>query len=53
MYASAKNVDNLIVTMDLNGQQIDGSTDDVLAMGSVKAKFEAFDWDCIRNKRRK
>ncbi len=44
MYASAKKVDNLIATIDLNGQQIDGSTDDVLAMGSIKAKFEAFGW---------
>ena len=44
MYASAKKVDNLIATIDLNGQQIDGSTDDVLAMGSLKAKFEAFGW---------
>lgn len=44
MYASAKKVDNLIVTIDLNGKQIDGTTDEVLAMGSVKAKFEAFDW---------
>jgi transketolase len=47
MYASAKNVDNLIATVDLNGQQIDGSTKDVLNMGSVRAKFEAFDWDVI------
>lgn len=44
MYASAKNVDNIIATVDLNGKQIDGSTDDVLNMGDVKAKFEAFDW---------
>jgi transketolase len=44
MYASAKNVDNLIATVDLNGKQIDGDTDDVLPMGSLKAKFEAFDW---------
>ena len=44
MYASAKKVDNLIATIDLNGKQIDGTTDEVLAMGSVKAKFEAFDW---------
>ena len=47
MYASAKNVDNLIATVDLNGQQIDGSTTDVLDMGNVKAKFEAFDWDVL------
>ncbi|HMC01937.1 MAG TPA: transketolase [Flavobacteriaceae bacterium] len=44
MYASAKKVDNLIATVDLNGQQIDGATDDVLPMGSIKAKFEAFGW---------
>ena len=47
MYASAKNVDNLIAVVDLNGQQIDGSTKDVLNMGNVKAKFEAFDWDVL------
>jgi transketolase len=47
MYASAKKVDNLISTIDLNGKQIDGTTDEVLAMGSVKAKFEAFDWDVV------
>ncbi|WP_091426795.1 transketolase [Formosa sp. Hel1_31_208] len=44
MYAAAHKVDNIISTIDLNGQQIDGSTDDVLPMGSLKAKFEAFGW---------
>jgi len=47
MYASAKKVDNLIATIDLNGKQIDGTTDEVLYMGSIKAKFEAFDWDVL------
>jgi transketolase len=47
MYASAKKVDNLIATVDFNGQQIDGSTKDVLNMGNLKAKFEAFDWDVL------
>ena len=47
MYASAKNIDNLIATIDLNGKQIDGATDDVLPMGSIKGKFEAFDWIVI------
>jgi transketolase len=47
MYASAKNVDNLIATVDYNGQQIDGSTKEVLNMGNLKAKFEAFDWDVL------
>lgn len=50
MYASAKKVDNLIATIDLNGQQIDGPTDEVLNMGSIKAKFEAFDWDVLEIK---
>ena len=47
MYAAAKNVDNLIATVDLNGKQIDGATDDVLAMGSIRTKFEAFGWDVL------
>ncbi|WP_458626172.1 transketolase [Winogradskyella sp. PC D3.3] len=47
MYASAKKVDNLISTIDLNHQQIDGSTDDVLPMGSLRAKFEAFGWTVL------
>jgi transketolase len=50
MYASAKKVDNVIATIDYNGQQIDGSTDDVLSLGNLKAKFEAFDWDVLEIK---
>lgn len=44
MFAAGNKVDNLICTIDANGQQIDGSTDDVLPMGSIGAKFEAFGW---------
>ena len=44
MYAAGKNIDNIIATIDLNGQQIDGATDDVLPLGNVKQKFEAFGW---------
>jgi transketolase len=47
MYASAKKIDNLISTVDLNGKQIDGPTDEVLPMGSIRAKFEAFGWDVL------
>lgn len=47
MYAAGNNVDNLIVTIDLNGQQIDGATKNVLPLGNVKAKFEAFGWDVM------
>ena len=51
MYASAKKVDNLISTIDVNEKQIDGTTDAVLAMGSLKAKFEAFGWDVLEVKK--
>ncbi len=47
MYAAGNKVDNLIVTVDLNGQQIDGSTDNVLPLGNLKAKFEAFGWEVM------
>jgi transketolase len=47
MYASAKNVDNYIATIDVNGKQIDGTTDDVLHMGSLKDKFTSFGWDVL------
>ncbi|NHF57715.1 transketolase [Flavobacteriaceae bacterium TP-CH-4] len=47
MYAAGNKVDNLISTVDLNGQQIDGATEDVLPMGDLKAKFEAFGWDVL------
>ncbi|MAP55415.1 transketolase [Altibacter sp.] len=47
MYAAANTVDNLIVTIDLNGQQIDGATKNVLPLGNLKAKFEAFGWEVL------
>lgn len=47
MYAAGNKVDNIISTIDLNGQQIDGSTDNVLPMGNLRAKFEAFGWDVL------
>ncbi|OMP32750.1 MULTISPECIES: transketolase [Mangrovimonas] len=47
MYASAKKVDNIIATVDLNGQQIDGATDEVLPMGNIREKFEAFGWTVV------
>ncbi len=50
MYAAGNKVDNLISTIDLNGKQIDGATDDVLPMGDLKAKFEAFGWDVLEIK---
>ena len=50
MYASANKIDNLIATIDYNLKQIDGSTDDVLNLGNLKKKFEAFDWIVLENK---
>ena len=47
MYASSNKIDNIICTVDLNGKQIDGATDDVLNMGNIKSKFEAFDWTVV------
>ena len=44
MYAAGKKVDNLIATIDYNQKQIDGSINDVLPMGNLTAKLEAFDW---------
>ena len=47
MYAAGKNVDNYIATVDYNLKQIDGATDDVMPLGDLKAKFEAFGWTVI------
>ena len=44
MYAAANKVDNLIATVDVNEKQIDGTTNEVLHLGDLKAKFEAFGW---------
>lgn len=47
MYAPFNKVDNLIATVDYNGQQIDGPTEKVLSLESLQAKFEAFGWHVI------
>ena len=47
MYAPYNKVDNLISTIDVNGQQIDGSTENVLSLGNLRAKWEAFGWDVL------
>ena len=47
MYAAANNVDNLIATIDRNGQQIDGTTEDVCALGDIGEKFRTFDWTVL------
>ena len=50
MFAAGNKVDNLIATVDYNGKQIDGSTDDVLPLGNLKDKFEAFGWTVLEIK---
>ena len=47
MFAAHNKVDNLICTVDYNKRQIDGDTDDVLSLGDLKAKFEAFGWEVM------
>ena len=47
MFAAHKKVDNLISTIDWNGQQIDGPTSAVMALGNLRAKFEAFNWQVL------
>jgi len=50
MYASANKVDNIIATIDYNQKQIDGSLDEVLSIGDLRSKLEAFDWMVIEEK---
>ena len=44
MYAPHNKIDNLIAIVDYNNAQIDGSVDEVLSLGNLKAKYEAFGW---------
>lgn len=48
MFAAHKKVDNLIATIDWNGQQIDGPTAKVMSLGDIKQKFEAFGWTTLQ-----
>ncbi|MCB0506350.1 MAG: transketolase [Cyclobacteriaceae bacterium] len=47
LFGAHNNVDNVIATVDYNGQQIDGPVDEVLSLGNLKAKWEAFGWQVI------
>jgi transketolase len=47
MFAAHKNVDNLIATIDWNGQQIDGPTKKIMGLDNLRAKFEAFNWQVL------
>ena len=44
MFAPNNKVDNLIVTIDYNGKQIDGPVDSVNSLGNLRAKLESFNW---------
>lgn len=47
MYAAANKVDNLIATIDYNGRQIDGDVEDVLSLGDLSGKWQAFGWEVL------
>ncbi len=51
LYAAANKVDNYIATIDYNGRQIDGDVENVLSLGNLKAKFEAFDWQVVETEK--
>lgn len=48
MYASANKVDNIIATIDFNGRQIDGDVEQVLSLGNLEAKWQAFGWEVLK-----
>lgn len=51
MSAAHLKIDNLISTVDWNGQQIDGPTDKVMNLGNLPAKFESFGWEVMINEK--
>jgi transketolase len=47
MFAAARKIDNLIATVDYNGQQIDGPVDEIISLGNLRAKWESFGWKVL------
>jgi transketolase len=47
MFGAQYKLDNVIATMDYNGKQIDGDTDDVISLGNIEAKIQSFGWDTM------
>ena len=47
LYAAAKNIDNIIATIDHNGRQIDGDTEDIISLGNLAQKWQAFGWEVL------
>lgn len=48
MFAAARKIDNLIATVDYNGQQIDGPVDEIISLGNLRAKWESFGWKVLK-----
>ena len=49
MFAAHYKIDNLIASIDVNGQQIDGPVNEVMSLKNLKAKWEAFGWNVIES----
>ncbi len=49
MFAPHHKIDNLIMTIDVNGQQIDGPVEKIMSLGNLRAKFEAFGWEVMHS----
>jgi len=47
IYAAARGIDNLIATIDYNGRQIDGDLEDVISLGNLTQKWQAFGWEVL------
>lgn len=47
MSASKYRADNLCAVLDWNGVQLDGTNEQIMPMGDIKAKFISFGWHCI------
>ena len=49
MYGAHYGVDNLIATLDYNGQQIDGPVDEIMSLKNIRAKWESFGWEVVES----
>jgi len=49
MYGANNNIDNLIVSIDYNGQQIDGPVNEINSLKNLKAKFKSFGWSVVES----
>ena len=49
MYGANNNIDNLIISIDYNGQQIDGPVNEINSLKNLKAKFKSFGWSVVES----